>query len=1116
MGLTRIRKTGICLLCMLLAATLGCGSIGGTAQAFADSAVDASGGYPGEGANTVVEVQLGDFAVRAEALCFDEETGVPVVDEDRVRQTFSFDAATGVLTIGSAAAESISESLLFTVGMAQGVDCTSNTIVVKDISFAAIDFDGVCIVAANGAALRIDESVSTEVMLGSEGAPSTFTGAEGFAGIQKGGNAALRIYGADFEAVGGTGAAGIGAGLGAAGSSTSGIWIEWSKVRARGGEGAAGIGAGKAQTGDSSASGISIESGSTVFASGGAGGAGIGAGLALAGSSIAADIAFSASAANPSDVTANGGIGAAGVGSGCALEGDGSASGGSIATAVEIGDGSEVRAQGGDGAAGVGSGWAQANSKAEAIDVDGGTVEATGGAGSPGIGGGSGAESALFSVTVHSGTVRAQGGGSLGNFTAPGSGDGSVSLGAGPGIGSGCATDGNSRVQFIEIDDGTVQATAGADELGIGAGAGIGGGAALAEGKDSSAIGIVVSGGETVARGGTTAAAGAGPAHLPGIGAGSGAERYRQTDDIMSVQPRDGYWANVWMGADAGSATLVHQNCADALPFDADDLDGYPYLRAVVTPEAVFAVTGGASEVDSYGNLVLTESASYRISMADGSTVSHAGIVVADGTSPTIVLDGVHADTSEEAGAAAFRISSGAGAVKILLSGENVLKSGRGCAGLQKDNNAAFGDTAQDKSRELVITSSAGDGSTEGSLSATGGYGGAGIGSGLVREGDNVLSDLVIKGGTIAAQSGAQAAAIGSGCASGAGANSEAQYIAIEGGTVAADAYVRNAIAGAAIGSGAASQTMASHIFISGGSVDARGTRSGSGGAAIGSGATISSGHYTQSTARDIVVSDGNVSAISYLSGAGIGSGTSQGSSGVVGIAITGGTVHAESRGMAPGIGSGFAEIRSYAEDISIAGGVVESIGKTGGSGIGSGGVLGSVGSHADTDGASETHATEVAGLVITGGDVTAIGTSGGFLAGSCSYEAPAFGPSQVSTVPEDGILIRFEGGSIQPPDGWTATLWTGDSAETAALVHEGAQDVDLTAIGASFAHVVFKEAAPGKDDGTGASGETPPKSLAATGDGVPFVAGAFTILSLTALIFAVFAVFRRASVRNR
>ena len=119
----------------------------------------------------------------------------------------------------------------------------------------------------------------------------------------------------------------------------------------------------------------------------------------------------------------------------------------------------------------------------------------------------------------------------------------------------------------------------------------------------------------------------------------------------------------------------------------------------------------------------------------------------------------------------------GKGNVEIELDGDNVLKSGLYRAGLEKNTDTSAGTlTLKDDNKEA------------GSLTATGGKYGAGIGGGDYGSGENIT----ITGGRVNATGGKNGAGIGGGGNGGSGKN-----ITITGGTVNASGW-----AGAGIGSG--------------------------------------------------------------------------------------------------------------------------------------------------------------------------------------------------------------------------------------------------------------------------------------------------------------------------
>lgn len=113
----------------------------------------------------------------------------------------------------------------------------------------------------------------------------------------------------------------------------------------------------------------------------------------------------------------------------------------------------------------------------------------------------------------------------------------------------------------------------------------------------------------------------------------------------------------------------------------------------------------------SAGNVTISADGTYRIY---GSTDTNT-VTVAAGVSADITLDNVTIDVSGTDNACAFKIEDDStGEVTIDLVGENTLKSGAYCAGLQKSSNVAgIG--------RLIIKSTSGTGT----LIATGGSGGA-------------------------------------------------------------------------------------------------------------------------------------------------------------------------------------------------------------------------------------------------------------------------------------------------------------------------------------------------------------------------------------------------------
>ena len=176
-----------------------------------------------------------------------------------------------------------------------------------------------------------------------------------------------------------------------------------------------------------------------------------------------------------------------------------------------------------------------------------------------------------------------------------------------------------------------------------------------------------------------------------------------------------------------------------------------------------------------------------------------------------VTFDDLKIDVSKE-GEAAVTVKGG-GDATIELDGDNELKSGSNNAGLEK--NDEMSEDGEIISGKLTIKD---DNGKDGSLTAEGGEGGAGIGGGAEKIGSNVT----IQGGTIEAEGGEGGAGIGGGI------KSTGSNIAIQGGTIEAV----GGAGGAGIGGGI--KSTGSNIAIQGGTIEAEG---GAGAAGIGDGA---------------------------------------------------------------------------------------------------------------------------------------------------------------------------------------------------------------------------------------------------------------------------------------
>ena len=312
----------------------------------------------------------------------------------------------------------------------------------------------------------------------------------------------------------------------------------------------------------------------------------------------------------------------------------------------------------------------------------------------------------------------------------------------------------------------------------------------------------------------------------------------------------------------------------------------------------------------------------------------------------------------DQRGKAALSVQ-GKGNVEIELDGNNELKSGKGRAGLEKtstgtltlkdDNKEAGSLTATGGYNGAGIGGGNGDGAenitiTGGTVTATGGSSGAGIGGGREGKGENIT----ITGGTVNATGNEDGAGIGGG-SSGSGEN-----ITINGGEVTASGGDNWDDCGAGIGG------VGKNITITGGTVNAAGSYFDHGmGAGIGGGGN-SSGNNITITGGTVNVTGG------YGGGAGIGGGAEGG--GGKNITIKGGTVTATGGGYRGNSGAGIGGGSSGSgENITINDGKVTATGGSYAAGIGGG----SVGAWGGDAGSGKN-------ITINGGTVNATGTDGG------------------------------------------------------------------------------------------------------------------------------------------
>ena len=256
----------------------------------------------------------------------------------------------------------------------------------------------------------------------------------------------------------------------------------------------------------------------------------------------------------------------------------------------------------------------------------------------------------------------------------------------------------------------------------------------------------------------------------------------------------------------------------------------------------------------------------------------------------------------------------GKGNVEIELDGNNELKSGVQRAGLEKNTSTST------STGTLTLKDDKEAGS--GSLKATGGKYGAGIGGGEQGNGKNIT----ITGGRVNATGGWGSAGIGGGNY-GSGNYGSGKTITIKGGTVTA----KGGDCGAGIGGG--NGGIGENIKITDGTVNATG---GWGGAGIGGG---DGGYGGYGNGKNITITDGTVTATGGIHGAGIGGGDSG-----IGenITITDGTVTATGGIYGAGIGGG---VNASGSNVTVSGAaqVTATAGKSNGY-YGAGATIGSGG----------------------------------------------------------------------------------------------------------------------------------------------------------------------------
>ena len=263
----------------------------------------------------------------------------------------------------------------------------------------------------------------------------------------------------------------------------------------------------------------------------------------------------------------------------------------------------------------------------------------------------------------------------------------------------------------------------------------------------------------------------------------------------------------------------------------------------------------------------------------------------------TVKIKDVNIDASEKGRSAMF--VQGKGDTTLKLEGNNTLRGGQSCAGLEKDDDVSTG--------KLTITAE----DTSSSLNAYGGHSGAGIGGGNQRS----TSNLEIANGKIHAVGGLLGAGIGGGINGNGEVSISGGEVTAQGGNFAAG------IGGGAQGSG--------KVTIKNGKVTAK---------TIGAAAAIGGGI---GGSGDVTILDGTVTATkNYDSYPVTGIGGASGSTKKSTVRILGGVVDAVGGGYGSGIGGGKGGV-----EVEIGGGAqVTAKGGPGSDGYGAGAAIGTNG----------------------------------------------------------------------------------------------------------------------------------------------------------------------------
>ena len=367
------------------------------------------------------------------------------------------------------------------------------------------------------------------------------------------------------------------------------------------------------------------------------------------------------------------------------------------------------------------------------------------------------------------------------------------------------------------------------------------------------------------------------------------------------------------------------------------------------------------------------------------------------------IKPGEDGDGDNNYGGAGLEVK-GDGTANIELNGDNTLNGGIRHAGVEKDDTKGTGNLIiKDDYNDDDSTKNGTEMDTAGSLTANGGFDGAGIGGGEYDD----TSNIEISGGKVTATGGYDAAGIGG------GKRGAAENIKISGGDIIASAG-----SGAGIGSGFDDDSHlygghANSIEITGGTIQAT----------SGTGAGIGTGE--QGDYVDITITGGNITAESRYGGAGIGTGDNAEEGATIKISGKDTVINADG---ATGIGNGGYTTGDLIK-IDIEDGTITASGTVG------------IGVSDESDESSEIN--------ISGGIINATGSSGAGIGNEqCNNDAT--------------VKINISGGTITANGGTYHEYYYGDlgSAGIGSGYWCDASSVDINITGGNITAIGGKGAA--------------------------------------------------------